>query len=139
MSPSDNRARLCVDLGGKWRLYTNTIPVGSVAIGTVTRGVGDTGALVRIESTGLYVQVNAGAIRTLDQRKVSDAVNAARSGTHGGAGRGQGRKAVDGSAVLERKQVTLDVDSIATLTALGDGELSLGIRRAAAHIKSCNP
>lgn len=135
MSPSPNRARLSVDLGGKWRLYTSTIPAGSRALGTIKRGV-ETGALVLIEASGQYVQVNAGAIRSLDQRKVAAAVEAARSGSRGGPGRGQGLKADDGAANLTRKQVMLDADTVTALTALGDGNLSLGIRRAAAHIKS---
>ncbi|WP_175787504.1 hypothetical protein [Burkholderia anthina] len=59
-----------------------------------------------------------------------------RSAGRGGAGRGQGRKAVDGAGPVERKTVTLDADSITTLRALGDGDLSVGIRRAAALIRS---
>ncbi len=65
-----NRGRLTVNLGGKWRLYTNTIPVNSRAIGTVSRDGYDTGALVLIEATGLYVQINASSMHNLDQRKV---------------------------------------------------------------------
>lgn len=56
--------------------------------------------------------------------------------SHGGAGRGQGRKAADGVSAVERKNVTLDAESIETLRAYGDGDLSLGIRRAAALVKS---
>jgi hypothetical protein len=74
-----NRGRLAVDLGGKWRLYTNTLPANSSALGTVTRDGCDTGALVLIETTGLYVQVNAGAIRTLPQHKVVAALAEART------------------------------------------------------------
>lgn len=43
-----NRGRLTVDTNGNWRLYTNTIPVNSTPLGTVTRDESDTGALVRI-------------------------------------------------------------------------------------------
>jgi hypothetical protein len=71
-----NRGRLTVSVGGNWRLYTNTLPVGSCAIGTVTRDDCDTGALVLIDATGLYVQVNAGAIRNLPQRKIVAALHA---------------------------------------------------------------
>ena len=66
----ENRGRLTVNTDGNWRLYSNTIPANSIAIGTVTRAIGDTGALVKIEATGLYVQVNAGVVRSLNQRKV---------------------------------------------------------------------
>lgn len=69
-----NRGRLAVDVSGKWRLYTNPLPAGATPIGTVTRSGYDTGALVRIEATGLYVQVNAGVVRMLDQRKVKAAM-----------------------------------------------------------------
>lgn len=54
----------------------------------------------------------------------------------GGAGRGQGRKPADGVGAVERKNVTLDAESIETLRAYGDGDLSLGIRRSAVLVKS---
>jgi hypothetical protein len=130
-----NRGRITVDLGGNWRLYTNTIPNGSKALGIVDRGH-DNGALVLIESTGLYVQVNAGVVRNLPQSKVVAAVEAARAGTRGGAGRGQGLTAEDGAANLARKQVMLDPESVEILTDIGSGNLSLGIRRAAQIVSS---
>jgi Flp pilus assembly protein CpaB len=64
-----NRGRLVVDPAGKWKLYTQTLPAGSAPAGTITRPNGEVGALVRMP-TGVYVQINAGAIRALDQRKV---------------------------------------------------------------------
>lgn len=76
-----NRGRLAVDISGNWRLYATTLPAGAEALGTVTRGVGDTGALIRYAGTGIYAQLNAGAIRPLDQRKVQAAMDAA----HGSA------------------------------------------------------
>lgn len=69
-----NRGRLAVDLNGNWRLYTNTLPANSTPLGTITRDDTDTGALVRIETTGAYVQVNAGVTRSLDGRKVAAAL-----------------------------------------------------------------
>lgn len=69
-----NRGRLTVQIDGHWRLYTEVIPEGGRVLGTVTRNVLDTGALVLIEATGLYVQVNVGVIRTLNQRKVHAAL-----------------------------------------------------------------
>lgn len=132
----NNRGRLTVALGGAWRLYSNTIPAGSRALGTVTRDIGDTGALVQIEATGIYVQVNAGAVRTLPRAKVAAAIEAARAGSQGGPGRGQGAKAADGATGLKRVNVSLDEASIAAAKALGDGEVSLGIRRALSHHKA---
>ena len=127
---------IAIDLSGNWRLYTNTIPHGARALGTVARDGYDTGALVLIEATGLYVQVNAGAVRTLPQVKVASAIGAARSGSHGGPGRGQGIKAADGATGLKRRNISIDDASADTLRQFGDGDLSLGIRRAAAHIKA---
>lgn len=72
-----NRGRLTVNTDGNWRLYTNTLPANSTPLGTVTRDDFDTGALVRIEATGVYVQVNASVIRSLDGRKVSAAMGTA--------------------------------------------------------------
>ncbi len=135
MSGHQNRGRLTVDLGGKWRLYTNTMPANSRALGTVTREGYDTGALVLIEETGLYVQANAGAIRSLPQAKVAAALAEVRTG-QGGPGRGQGLKAADGATGLKRTNITIDAASADILRAFGDGDLSLGIRRAAAHLKS---
>ena len=131
----NNRSRLAVDLGGKWRLYTNTLPANSRALGTVTSEGYDTGALVLIEATGLYVQVNAGSIRSLPKSKVAAALAEVRTGS-GGPGRGQGIKAADGATGLKRTNITIDAASAETLRAFGDGDLSLGIRRAANHIKS---
>lgn len=74
----NNRGRITVDLGGKWRIYTNTIPLNSRAIGTITRDGYDTGALVIINETGLYVQVNAGCLRNLPQAKVEAVLAQAR-------------------------------------------------------------
>ena len=53
----------------------------------------------------------------------------------GGARKGAGRKTADGASGVIRKQVTLDQPSIDTLRALGEGDLSIGIRRAAAKLR----
>lgn len=127
----NQRGRLTVDLGGNWRRYTNTIPAGSQCLGTVTTARGETGALL-FTASGIYARLNAGALVSLPQA----AVDEARAGTRGGPGRGQGAKAADGATGLKRVNVSLDEASIEALRQLGDGELSLGIRRAAAHIKT---
>ena len=62
-----NRSRLIVTVGGPWRIYQHTQPSGMQMLGTVQRGM-EIGALARTQA-GLLVQVNAGAIRALDQRK----------------------------------------------------------------------
>jgi hypothetical protein len=130
----NNRGRIAVALGGNWRLYTNSAPAGCTMLGTITRGETETGALAQTEA-GIYSMVNARVFRSLDQRKVDAALSEARA-THGGPGRGQGLKAADGATGLKRTNITLDDDSKAILRAFGGGDLSLGIRRAAAHLKS---
>ena len=64
---------ITIKRGGKWKLYANTLPARSRAIGTVTRDGFDTGALVLLAS-GQYVQINAGAIRNLEQRAICRAL-----------------------------------------------------------------
>jgi len=55
---------------------------------------------------------------------------------HGGPGRGQGLKAADGATGLKRRNISIDDASADILRAYGDGDLSLGIRRAAVLVKS---
>lgn len=68
-----HRARLIVTIGGPWRLYTHAMS-GFEMLGTVQRGM-EVGALARTPA-GLLVQVNAGAVRALDQRKALAALDA---------------------------------------------------------------
>ena len=115
MTPKD-RGRLTVDPVGRWQLYTNTIPEGATPLGTVTRETGETGALVRIERTGIYLQVNAGVTRSLDGRKVAAAL-----GLTGRPSEMTGGKRVN---------VYLDAASIDAASRIGEGNVSAGIRRA---------
>ena len=69
-----NRDRLTITPGGPWRLDTHPLPSMEM-LGTVQRGM-EIGALGRTQA-GLLVQVNAGAIRALDQRKARAALEAA--------------------------------------------------------------
>lgn len=73
-----HRSRLIVDVPGKPALYVLPagMPAGWEVIGTVT-DVDGTGALIRNRSTGIYCRANAGAIRSLPQRKVEAALAAA--------------------------------------------------------------
>lgn len=59
-----------------------------------------------------------------------------KKNAHGGPGRGQGLKAADGATNLKRTNISIDPDSANALRAFGDGDLSLGIRRAAAQVKN---
>lgn len=112
----DNRGRLTVDPNGKWRLFTATIPDGADVLGTVTHPDGETGALVRFAKTGRYGSVIAGAVRSVDGRKVAAAL-----GTHG-----RPPEMVEG----RRLNVYLDAQSLDTAARLGDGNVSEGIRIA---------
>lgn len=66
---------LKVSKNGNWQLYwgIGPLPTGAEALGTVQRETLETGALIRLV-TGIYVQGNAGAIRTLDQSEVGAAL-----------------------------------------------------------------
>ena len=63
-----NRGRYTVQINGPWRLYSRICPPGWKMIGTIQRGV-EIGALA-LSPAGIYVQLNAGAIRSIDQRKL---------------------------------------------------------------------
>lgn len=66
---------LKVTKSGNWQLYWGytPLPAGAESLGIVQRENLETGALIRL-SSGNYVQGNAGAIRTLDQRAVTEAL-----------------------------------------------------------------
>lgn len=66
-----NRARLIITSGGPWRLYSHPL-AGWEMLGTVQRGI-EIGALAR-SPAGVLAQVNAGAVRALDQRKAEAAL-----------------------------------------------------------------
>ena len=125
---------ITVKLGGAWRHYSTVAPAHAAVLGTVTRDGIDSGALVRIEATGIYCQLNASTLRSLPQMEVAAAIAAAREGQHGGAGRGQGRKPADGKRGTRRQVVSAD-ESAAVLRAYGDGDLSVGIRRASVLVE----
>ena len=56
------------------KLYQNSpIPPGSLIVGVIERDNLQKGALVLLRS-GQYVQMNAGVIRTLNQRDIKNAI-----------------------------------------------------------------
>lgn len=64
--------------------WSGPLPGGAEFCGVVTRGdTGDTGALIRL-ATGIYMQGNEGAIRSLPQAEVAASLAAARLGRLGG-------------------------------------------------------
>jgi len=68
-------ADLTIDSAGPWRLYWSTpLPQGAQALGTVTRNArGAVGALLLLAS-GVYVQGNAGALRSLPQSQIKSMI-----------------------------------------------------------------
>jgi hypothetical protein len=111
-----NNKNLVVDVNGKWRLYQPSKLPGWEMLGIITQGLDNTGALARNLKTGLYAQVNAGVIRSLDGRKVAAALGIA------------GRPPVmDGG---KRVNVYLDAESLFVAAKLGSGNVSEGIRIA---------
>ena len=115
-----NRDRLTIDTAGRWQLYSPTIPEGMTPLGTITRGDYDTGALVRADATGQYLQLNAGVARSLDGRKIAAALGLTGRPAEMTGGR--------------RLNVYLDEISIETASRVGNGNVSEGIRRALAGI-----
>lgn len=113
---TDNRARLTITQPGKPELYQLQPLPNWEAIGTVIRGESDAGALVRNLSTGIYAQANAGAIRSLDQRKILAALGLFANATK-----------LDGG---KRVNVYLDEITLERAKALGGGNVSDGIRKA---------
>jgi len=112
---SINRKRVIIEQPGKPRLYQPADMPGWEFVGTVQRGEGEgAGALVRNQSTGIYAQANAGAIRSLDQRKVLAALGSNAS------------KMDDG----KRRNVYMSDRDARYLKELGNGNLSEGIRVA---------
>lgn len=113
----ENRGRIIIEQPGKpWLYQANELP-GWECVGTVTRGDGETGALVRNLTTGRYAQASAGSIRALDQRKVRACLDPAARKLEGG----------------KRINVYLDDASLARAAELGNGNVSEGIRRALAN------
>ena len=99
--------------------YADAAPFGSEIIGVVTDDDGMRGALARIKrSDGFYRYklVNNGLLRPLDGRKVAAALGHA------------GRKSL--GEAMQPVQINLSASDIAFCRALGDGNLSAGVRKA---------
>ena len=67
-----NRGRYTAQINGPWRVYCAAAPQGWQMVGTIQRGL-KIGAL-GLSPAGIYAQINAGVIRSLDQRKVKAAL-----------------------------------------------------------------
>lgn len=87
-------SKITVSTSGSWRIWWGPAPLpqGATAHGTVTRDGYDHGALIEMP-TGLYVQGNACAIRSLPQRDVHLALIMAERGAVGGSATGKAKAA----------------------------------------------
>lgn len=121
------RSKIHVDRNENWKNYTRRLPKDAEAVGVVTVGGsrskdgsivgGEKGTLVRFKNTGLYAMANAGSVRNLDGRKVVSAL---------GMNIGRPNELEKG----KRVNVYLDAESVNKAKALGDGNVSEGIRKA---------
>lgn len=92
---------LKVTKSGNWQLYWGYMPLPANAevLGTVQSETLESGALIRL-TTGIYVQGNAGSIRTLDQREVREAIE--RSAAAATLGRTGGESTSEAKAEAAR-------------------------------------
>lgn len=67
-----------VDVSRDWRIYANPID-GYEMLGVVREGKWDIGALARDRATGLYVLINGGTIKALDQAQAATALAQAQA------------------------------------------------------------
>lgn len=111
---STNRARITIEQPGKPQFYQHQSLPGWEFVGVVARG-DDKGALVRNTNTGKYAMANAGAISTLDQRKVLSALSGSNA-----------TKMADGG----RRNVYMSDADVERARRLGNGNISEGIRVA---------
>lgn len=77
-----HRSQVTVEIPGKPALYQLTPPAGWDVIGVVTDAEG-TGALVRNQRTGVYCRANAGALRSLPQKKIQASLDNAEGQRNG--------------------------------------------------------
>jgi hypothetical protein len=68
------RDRISIDRQTDWRSIIPELPPGFAAVGIVQCGDAPPGVLALDEESGEYVQLNEGAVRTLDQHKVRAAL-----------------------------------------------------------------
>jgi hypothetical protein len=80
--------------GETWRVYWGVMPLpdGAEALGVVRRGPGQLGALIRLAS-GVYVQGNFGAFRSLDQTEVKQVLARSAAGAALGAAKSERKTA----------------------------------------------
>ncbi|UTH73644.1 hypothetical protein [Chromobacterium sp. IIBBL 290-4] len=123
----DKGHRIQIEQPGRPRLYQLDDLPGYEIVGVITLA-GRSGALARKYSNGVFSMVNSGTMRPLDQRLVKRALGI--GGNAGAPAQMQGGG---------RHNVYLDAESIAIAQALGDGNISRGIRLALKSRTEPNP
>ena len=74
----NNRGPSTIQLDADWTPYTDALPQGSIALGTVTQKK-VTGALVFIEATQEYLLIAPNLVHKLNARKVRAAIHQAQT------------------------------------------------------------
>lgn len=72
--------RVSVDLAGKWRDCTDTLPRGCDVLGTISHGRA-VSALVRLEGSGNHAKVSRGAVGMVNQGYTQWLIDAASKPT----------------------------------------------------------
>ena len=72
--------RVSVDLAGKWRDCTDTLPRGCEVLGTISHGR-EISALVRLEGSGNLAKVSRGAVGMVNQGQTQRLIDAASKPT----------------------------------------------------------
>lgn len=97
-----------------WQTYwgATPLPEGAIALGVVTRSPGDRGALIQLAS-GVYMQGNAHALRSLPQDKVEAALRSGRP--------------LAGDEPRKQRQLTLPDSEFEQLKEIGKGNASAAV------------
>lgn len=123
-----------IDFSGDWRQHVpkSSVLRGVRSIGVLTLEGGRRAALMRAEG-GRYVLWQEGVEIDLADRQeeIERFLQERRRGHRGGLGRGQGRKSRDGCSYTKATCLLLTREEVEQLVRLGDGDLSLGVRRIA--------
>ena len=76
-----------------------------------------------------YILYDGDRCLAADKEVIEAFLQQRRRGHHGGLGRAQGRKSADGCSYTKATCMLLTLEEMEVLVGLGDGDLSLGVRR----------
>lgn len=128
--------KMLIDLQGNYKTYTKILPVGATVIGTVSTDGQDPGALVQFADTGKYAQVNQNHVRDIDQTLAAIAhCEAMTRPAYVKNNRPIGRPALNLADPMRPRVINLNQTTVDILKAIGNGNLSAGVRIAADMVK----